>query len=568
MSVTAGGVQDLAFPRPPSPEAGAPLFLMPVVATAGVAVCLLLGIALVVAATAQGPPLICMRRFLDGWLIAGCLFVLCWVLVLQRADQSVGVAPTLLALARVAADLLVLGLLTALRFCVKRSQRTAATLGVIALVALSAGDVMPIIDSTPTVVSGIPLMTTCSMTGAFLICAAPWLAGGGAVVAVDQRMIPVTGVVAAFVPMIVCLLALTAHALAGGSIDVVMVVLVGSVLVSLGVRQGVIHARHLRLTVEAAAREACYRTLVDGTRDVITIVGPDGGVLFASPAVYHVLGFPPKELVGARLSLYCHPDDLPSLRQAALAVWQDAQSDGGCSGRRVSCRVRDAYGRWRHVESTISHHPQGVVVSSRDVTDRVTRRQQLEHLAFHDVLTGLPNRALFADRVAQAMRRWTAATAPPAVLFVDLDGFKAVNDAAGHAAGDDLLVQAARRLPTTVRARDTVARFGGDEFAVLLEGGAGPYSDDARAIAEGLLAALMEPYRLGAKEAMVSASIGIAVATPGITPEELLQHADLAMYEAKAAGKGCIRMHVPPTCGSLVPSTKAWPTGRSKQIRT
>ncbi|MEU2158909.1 GGDEF domain-containing protein [Streptomyces sp. NPDC019396] len=143
-----------------------------------------------------------------------------------------------------------------------------------------------------------------------------------------------------------------------------------------------------------------------------------------------------------------------------------------------------------------------------------------------------------AYRVAQATRRRTAATAPPAVLFVDLDGFKEVNDAAGHAAGDDLLVQAARRLPTSVRAGDTVARFGGDEFAAPLEGGTGPSPGGARAIAESLLAALMEPYRLGDKEAMVSASIGIALATPGITPEELLQHADLAHVRNQSSRQG------------------------------
>ncbi|MFJ3106797.1 diguanylate cyclase domain-containing protein [Streptomyces sp. NPDC086835] len=547
MSVAASGVHHLVVSYPPSFSVALPLG--PTMAAAGVTAGLGLGIAgLVMAATAQGTTLIWLRRFLDGWLIAGSLLTVCWVLVLHHTDGSGDVSPSLLALAPVVADILVLGLLAALRFCVKRTQRTATTAGVLALAALAAGDMLRIIVPVPGTAYGIPLAAACTMTGAFLICTAPWLPGGGIVVAVDQRMMPVGGVLAAFVPMIVCALTLMAHAVAGGSIDVVMTVLAGSVLIALGARQGVTHVGHLRITRQAAAREARYRALVDGTCDVITIVGEDSRVLFTSPAAYQVFGYRPNDLVGARLYPYCHPDDLTSLRQAVGTLKQEAESDTRGPGRRVSCRVRDVDGRWRHVESTISHHPQGVIVSSRDVTDRVTQQKQLEHLAFHDALTGLPNRALFTDRVAHALRKRTAAAAaPPAVLFVDLDGFKAVNDGAGHAAGDALLVQAARRLQASVRAGDTVARFGGDEFAALLESEAGTCPARVRDAAERLLAALMKPYRIGDRDAIVSASIGIAVATPDITPEELLHHADRAMYEAKAAGKACIRMHTPQT---------------------
>jgi diguanylate cyclase (GGDEF)-like protein len=186
-----------------------------------------------------------------------------------------------------------------------------------------------------------------------------------------------------------------------------------------------------------------------------------------------------------------------------------------------------------------------MIFSSRDVTERVAQQAHLEHLAFHDALTGLPNRALFADRVAHALRKRSVDVAPPAVLFVDLDGFKAVNDSAGHAIGDALLVQAARRLQSSVRAGDTVARLGGDEFAALLEEEPGATSAQARNIAQRILAALTQPYRIGSTEAVVSASIGVAVAFPGIMPDELLHQADRAMYEAKAAGKGRIRTYQP-----------------------
>lgn len=226
-----------------------------------------------------------------------------------------------------------------------------------------------------------------------------------------------------------------------------MVVLAGSVLLGLGIRQGVTHADHLRITREAAAREAHYRTLVDGSSDVITIVSLEGRVLYISPAVRQVFGYRPEDLVGARLPLYTHPDDLDQLMQAVETLRQEAESGARGAGSYVSCRVRAADGRWRHVESTISHHSDGLIFNSRDVTERAAVQAQLEHLAFHDALTGLPNRALFADRVTHALRKRTTATTPPALLLLDLDGFKAVNDSAGHAAGDAVLVQAAHAAP-------------------------------------------------------------------------------------------------------------------------
>jgi diguanylate cyclase (GGDEF)-like protein/PAS domain S-box-containing protein len=266
-------------------------------------------------------------------------------------------------------------------------------------------------------------------------------------------------------------------------------------------------------------------------------------VLYVSPAVHPVFGYHPEELVGAPLPLFCHPDDVETLMHAVRALRHEAEADIRGPGRRVSCRVRAADGRWCHVESTLSHHPKGMICLSRDVSDRAAQQAQLEHLAFHDALTGLPNRALFADRIAHALRKRAAGAAPPVVLFVDLDGFKAVNDSAGHATGDALLTHAACRLKASVRAGDTVARLGGDEFAALLEREAETDPLSAQEVAQRILAALTEPYRLGTMEAVVSASIGMAVAVPGITPQELLHHADLAMYAAKAAGKGRIRMH-------------------------
>ncbi|WP_191971775.1 diguanylate cyclase domain-containing protein [Streptomyces luteolifulvus] len=556
VSVAAGGLHHLLAGRIDSSGAhsagGLPSVVRPL-AGAGIAACMGVAvIALVMAAADNGTTLTSLRRLLDSWLIAGSLLTSGWVLLLHRADQGGDVSASLLALARVVTDILVLALFVALRFCLRRSERTATTVGAVALVVLFTGDVLRIVLPAPGGWSGIPLATACSMTGLTLVAVAPWLPGGVSTVGFDQRSMPVTGVVAAFVPMAVCALAISAHAVTGGCVDLVMTALAGSVLLALGARQGVTHADQLRIAQEAKAREAHYRTLVDGTLDVITIIGHDGVVRYVSPAVHPVFGYRPEELVGARVPLFCHPDDVPPLMQAVQTLVDDAGSGARGPGHRVSCRVRSADGRWRHVESTIGHHPEGMIFISRDVSERVAQQAQLEHLAFHDALTGLPNRALFVDRVAHALQKRTTGVAPPVVLFVDLDGFKAVNDSAGHATGDALLTHAARRLQASVRAGDTIARLGGDEFAALLEWEAATHPSSAREVAARILSALKKPYRIGGRDAVVSASIGMAMAAPGVTPDELLHQADLAMYAAKAAGKGRIHVHAsqPPPVSS------------------
>ncbi|MFI6805641.1 diguanylate cyclase domain-containing protein [Streptomyces luteogriseus] len=570
-SVAAGGFHHLAVSQLPSFQrelAGGRHFGPQLLAVTAIALCLVVAIAgLVVAVADGGTTLVGLRRVLDGWMIAGSLLTLGWVLLLHRADQSGDAFGSLQDLARVVTDILVFGLLVALRYSLKRPERTATTVGVLALVALSASDMLRILLPAPGTWYGIPCAAACSITGLLLITVAPWLAGGTSVVDVDQRIMPVVGVVAAFVPVAICVLALTAHTMVGGRTNVVPLVLAGSLLIALGIRQGIIHADHLHITREATTREALYRTLVDGTRDVITIVNLEGRVRYVSPAAHHVFGYRPEDLLGARLPLYCHPDDLAPLMQAVETLQQEAASGIRGPGHCVSCRVRHANGRWRHVESTISHHTEGMIFSSRDVTDRVTHQELLEHLAFHDALTGLPNRALFADRVAHALRKRTTRAAPPAVLVMDLDGFKAVNDSAGHAVGDALLIQAARRLQASVRAEDTVARLGGDEFAALLEGEAGTHPSRAKDVAERILSALTQPYQIAGNKALVSASIGMTLALPGVTPDELLRQADEAMYEAKRAGKGRIRMHhIPqPRQTGQSPSTEAGQTATPLQ---
>jgi diguanylate cyclase (GGDEF)-like protein len=237
-------------------------------------------------------------------------------------------------------------------------------------------------------------------------------------------------------------------------------------------------------------------------------------------------------MVGASLTEIVHPGDL--FRFQALC------ESGSHEGQDI--RLRHANGTWLSCEArgtNLRNHREvrGVVLNIRDVSERKNLEDELRHQAFHDSLTGLANGALFRDRVEHALARQRRTGGPLAVLLVDLDDFKTINDSLGHDGGDHVLCQVASRLRSAVRSSDTVARLGGDEFAILLEDSArgnGP----SRA-AERALARLAPPVRVNGRSLIVSASIGAAIANKGRPGgEELLRNADVAMYAAKAQGKG------------------------------
>ena len=212
-------------------------------------------------------------------------------------------------------------------------------------------------------------------------------------------------------------------------------------------------------------------------------------------------------------------------------------------------RVRHADGSWRFLQSIVTnllHEPSvgGLVLNSRDITDQKLLEDQLRHEAFHDPLTGLANRALFAEHLDQAVRRRSRTGSGLAVLFIDLDSFKAVNDLHGHTLGDELLKQMAERLRTTLRDADVIARLGGDEFGVLFEGVA--LDARPRSAAERLVASFVQPFRIEASDVFVTASIGIAFDDGGTEgAEDLLRNADLAMYAAKTKNKGSYEVFSP-----------------------
>jgi diguanylate cyclase (GGDEF)-like protein/PAS domain S-box-containing protein len=286
---------------------------------------------------------------------------------------------------------------------------------------------------------------------------------------------------------------------------------------------------------DLAASEQRFRTLVQNSSDVVLILKPDGTVDYQSPAVERVLGYPPGERVGRQIFELTHPDDLGYVK---AVITELMQSPGAV--RTIELRSRHADGSWRTLEAT-GHNMladpmvNGIVVNYRDVTERKVLERQLIHEAFHDPLTGLANRALFIDRVDHALTRRDEPKRL-AVLFMDVDDFKTINDSLGHAAGDLVLVAVAERLRGCLRPEDTVARLGGDEFGVLVEDAEVGLPQE---LAGRLLGALANQFEISGKQVHLQASIGVAYGSDDIhTANELLRNADVAMYTAKNRGKG------------------------------
>ena len=302
------------------------------------------------------------------------------------------------------------------------------------------------------------------------------------------------------------------------------------------------------LTEEVHRRtsEARFGSLVQHASDLITVLDASGLVVYQSPSIERVLGYTADELVGSSFIRLLQPGEEGRLPH----VLADPAAHAAAGTEALECSLRHKDGEVRQFEVLYTdllddENVHGVVLNSRDVSERKAFEEQLAHQAFHDPVTNLANRALFVERVRHAVPRARREESRLAVIFIDLDDFKTINDSLGHAAGDSVLLEIAKRLDASIRPSDTAARFGGDEFAVLLEDVGS--AQDAADTAERILGRLGAPLRLDGKELVVGCSLGISIAEGDTASgaDELIRNADAAMYIAKRDGKGGYRLFEP-----------------------
>jgi diguanylate cyclase (GGDEF)-like protein len=495
----------------------------------------------------------------DGYVMAVALLVIGWVVAFGGEFHRSNEHPQtfLLNLLHPLADLAVLGaLLPVLTVAFGR-----VVLPYLSLLVLTVGDFLGVGTRIFGGHEGI-LEQLAMVVAACLLGLAPWVKTIGARMGVSlwgrespARKVQVTSagaatiiaavavVIAAFVVIVNGLASAPASGLAlviaGGA-----AVLVIAIRILMLVRENGVAARRWRESSDS------LRQLADRTSDMVLICGLDGIISYASPSVTG-FSYPPEALVGRAFMEFVHPEDAAAARTAIEQALSSAADPSGYdpgadqdaaktqSEGRFACRVRAPDGTWRHIECAVLLYrlpaePVQLLITARDVSDQVALRQQVAHLTFHDGLTGLPNRAYVEERAREALTEGSSRQA--GVIFLDLDGFTAVNDLIGHGAGDLVLAQTARRLRAVVPAQDTVARWGGDEFAVLMENAAG--APEIAELAERLVGVIAgEPFRVADREIGLTASVGVALADEG-PPSVVLRNADVAMARAKDSGGG------------------------------
>jgi diguanylate cyclase (GGDEF)-like protein/PAS domain S-box-containing protein len=292
---------------------------------------------------------------------------------------------------------------------------------------------------------------------------------------------------------------------------------------------------------ERVRGEDRFRALIENASEGIALVDERGQFLYLAPSTERVLGYRESDLIGRNFADLVHPDDLETARRNMRTLC--ASAGGEVAGE---IRLLHANGDWRWIDGTYKNllfNPavRAIVINYRDVTARKLDEEQLQHLAYRDPLTDLPNRFLFHDRLEQALEQARRRETNVAVMYVDLDRFKVVNDTLGHTIGDQLLQIVSRRLRDVLRADDTIARLGGDEFAVILP--EIKRIEDAGSVARKLISSMRAPISVGGHELHVTASVGISM-FPGDGSDvvTLIKHADAALYRAKDLGRNNVQM--------------------------
>ncbi len=510
----------------------------------------------------------------DGYVMAVALLVIGWITLFSAEFHRSGDRPGtfLLALIQVLADLAVLGTLLPLVTAAWRR----VLLPYLSLLAVTVGDALAVGQRA---LGGHPGVATQLMAvlAAILLGLAPWPVAE--VRWARRTSSSAAATIVAALTAVIATVVVIGNGLAGAPASgAALVVAGGAGVLVLAVRVFMlVNQNGLLLSIWRESSQS-LRDLASRTSDVVLVCDLDGVISYASPAVGDY-GYSPADLNGRQLPDFVHPEDRAAVLAAArLALGAKAapeaadapdpagpaNSAGGTG--RFPARVRAADGTWRHVESTVLRYqvpgaPGQMLVTARDVSDQVALRQQVTHLTFHDGLTGLPNRAYVEERTRDALRDAPAARRV-GVIFLDLDGFTAVNDSVGHGAGDLVLAQAARRLRAVVPVHDTVARWGSDEFAVLVAS-AGSVQEISE-IAERLAGAVAgEPFRVAGQHIALTASVGAALAGPEPSTAEhhrapesaagrgspdgqsglLLRNADVAMSRAKEAGGDRVELY-------------------------
>ncbi|MEV0827451.1 putative bifunctional diguanylate cyclase/phosphodiesterase [Nonomuraea rubra] len=486
-----------------------------------------------VAADRRFPARAALRHLTDAYLCAASLFLIGWMVALRHvyAETADAAVFTLVMLPPLVGLLVTFAVIPS----VLTSRSSSWLLGLAGVGALAAMTVAGMATAVARLMDAEPQLWGVMLAPvAFLLLAAvPW----GPRVKPANR--PAVGHVVALVPL--ALVAVAAGTLlvhqAGGRTGppVTGVVVLGvSVVLLLLVRLFVVSATNVRLRGLVKLSERQLRDLAESTGDVVFTCDYEGVVREIGAGVEVTYGYSQEELVGGSIFDYIHPEDVPGIQVAmrAMNLEEDNTAPGACL---IACRVRAADGTWRPTESVATRRAGGedlMLVTTRDVSDEEALRNQVAHLTFHDGVTGLPNRAYFEERTREVL---SGRTANVAVIFLDLDGFTSVNDSVGHASGDYLLGQAARRLRGAVRADDTLARWGGDEFAVLVEtGGDAQLAVD---LAERLVRAVsQEPFRVADRDVALTASVGVAFAEDDVPAGDLMRNADVAMARSKELG--------------------------------
>jgi len=504
---------------------------------------------LAVAAAAVGIVLLNTRRdvedrspalpgLADGYVMAVALLVLGWITLFGAEFHHSGARPGtfLLDLIHPLADLAVLGALLPM---VTTAWRRA-TLPYLALLAVAVSDSLAVGQR----VNGGHFSLAAQLVAilaALLLGTAPWSEAAPRLTAVSRVRLP--GMASAGAATVIAALTACVATIAvvlNGLVDAPSVGL--ALVIAGGAGVLVLAARVFMLVRENGLvlgmwRESSrnLRELASRTSDVVLVCDLAGTIRYASSAVAEY-GYTPAELAGRRLTDLVHPEDRQGAVTAVRLELAAAPGEG-----RFPCRVRAADGTWRHIEATaLRYDVPGadgqMLVTVRAVRDQVALRQQVAHLTFHDGLTGLPNRAYVEERARDVLSAPSTVRSGAGVIFLDLDRFTAVNDSVGHGAGDLVLAQAARRLRAAVPGHDTVARWGSDEFAVLVEQATGPQeiTEVARRLA-GAVAS--EPFRVAGQAIALTASVGVALAGADADQSAVvLRNADVAMSRAKDQG--------------------------------